>query len=51
MKMMALSKKDHVKKKFAKSTIHWEGKYLCDCKVRKYRLWLGLKKYGFYEVD
>lgn len=28
---------------------HWEGNFWCDCKVRGYRVWLGIKKFGHQE--
>jgi len=47
--MKQLSKKDHSKKKSNTEQGHWEGKYWCNCKIKGYRIWLGLKKYGFYD--
>lgn len=45
--MKQITKKDHSKKKpNRKQEGHWEGKYWCSCRIRNYRLWLGLKKYG-----
>lgn len=43
---MKLSKKDHAKKKPTRDEGHWEGKYWCNCMIRNFRGWLGLKKYG-----
>ena len=51
--------KKHIKPITAKSCVekfsrkvnceigHWEGKYFCACRTRKYRMWLGMKQNGF----
>jgi hypothetical protein len=42
-----MSKRDFEKKVSSKPDIgHWEGKYWCGCRIRNYRKWLGVKKYG-----
>lgn len=51
MKIKNLSKRKFYKKKLGKETIHWEGKYVCDCRVRNYRIWLGMKRYGVDECQ
>lgn len=46
--MKYLSKKAHYKKKpNRREEGHWEGDYWCNCKTKKYRLWLGVKRYGY----
>lgn len=48
--MKCLSKNDYLKKKpNKKETGHFEGKYWCDCRTKGYRLWLGIKKYGYFD--
>jgi hypothetical protein len=42
----ALSKKRFFIKKIAKAYAHLEGKCICDCLVKNYRKWLGIKRYG-----
>ena len=33
-------------------TGHFEGrKYWCDCRTRKWRLWLGIKRYGVVTLE
>ena len=52
MKVKALSKKKYVKKKGRIGVnVHREGKHFCDCLTRKFRLWLGMKRYGKIETD
>jgi hypothetical protein len=52
--MQKLSKKDLYKRSnsyfIKKGLVHREGKYLCDCLVKKYRSWLGKKKYGYEQM-
>jgi len=49
--MKQVTKKDLDKKKpFNRDLGHWEGKYWCNCRVRNYRKWLGVKKYGHEEI-
>ena len=48
--MKALSKKKYSKKKGRIGVnVHREGKHFCDCLTRKFRLWLGVKRYGKFE--
>ena len=50
--MKQLSKKDLLKKKpNIKEAAHYEGKHFCNCRTRNFRKWLGLKKYGFNEIN
>jgi hypothetical protein len=45
--MKPISKKDYIKKKpNRKETGHWEGKHWCECRTRKFKQWLGIKRYG-----
>lgn len=46
-----LSKKDLNKKKPTKEEGHWESKFWCNCRLRNFRQWLGIKKYGHDESD
>ncbi len=47
LKSKNLSKKDFMKKKGRLGVnIHLEGKYICNCLTRKFRSWLGVKRYG-----
>ena len=46
-KIMMMSKKTFQKKRVRrKDSIHWEGDYFCDCRVRNLRKWLGVKLHG-----
>ena len=50
---MQISKKLHAKKKpNRREEGHWEGRYWCGCRIRGYRIWLGVKRYGRdYRLD
>ncbi len=49
--MNQLSKKDLSKKKGNKEIGHLERRYWCDCKVKNYRKWLGVKKFGHKKIN
>jgi len=53
MKSPQISKKKFYNTRFKnpRETVHFEGKYLCDCRVRNYRRWLWKKRYGWKEED
>ena len=44
---MQMTKNRFVKKKTnRKEATHMEGKHFCDCRIRNFRKWLGVKLYG-----
>ena len=44
---MQMTKRDFIKKRSnKKEATHMEGKFFCDCRVRNFRKWLGVKLYG-----
>jgi len=52
VKIKQLSKKDYLKKKAnLKEASHWEGKYFCNCRTRNIRKWLGVKRYGYLDLE
>jgi len=46
MKNNQISKKSYSKKKLKGEQCHYEGKYICNCRIRNYRMWLGMKLWG-----
>lgn len=48
---MKMTKKLLIQKKQKGENAHWEGKYFCGCRIRNFRQWLGIKKYGHENID